>query len=713
MASTFEDDEEQDGLSSLNLRLADVRAIVFMQRYVIAGVALAVVLAALVGSLMMTKLYTATALLHLSTHRGQELRVEQIINQDAYNARNQTVFIQTQLEILRSRLLRERVIAAYNDAGYDDLVGPGGAGNFARMAKIVPRRNSELVEVTVTHENPESAAVLANLVVDVYREHNLQQNRDSAASAREWVAQRLVETEERIEKATAALLAYQTTNRVADAEEEITSVSERLNSVNQAYGDVHAQRVQQAALVQAYERLLREEAYDALGNEMGTPLVTSLSGRWAAAVTQHAGVAARYGEKHADFIASKARMDAIQSELKTEVQRQLEAERARLRVMLTKERELEAETEAANEELIERSKLLERFEVLRVELEREKAMYRSLGSRDDELQLQASTQLNNVHLIDAALPPGRHSEPNVPFNLLVAAFVGLVGGVGVAFAREYIDDTVNSPHDVVTYLRVPLLGAIPRLAEAQQTGEHEALYTHTHPQSSAAEAIRAVRTVLELQPTGPCERLLVTSAVAAEGKTGTCVRLAISYAKLGRSVLVIDGDFRRPRVHKVFGMDRVPGITDALNGDPIAECVAPTEIDGLHLMTVGTVKHPSRMAELMASPTMANLLDEIDKLYDLVIIDSPPSVVVSDAAILSRMVDGVVFVVRGQAVSRVLVHDAIQSLVKIGANVVGVVVNAVDQNRSRNRYYYGYGYRYGYRYRYSDYYTENRPETQS
>ena len=198
------------------------------------------------------------------------------------------------------------------------------------------------------------------------------------------------------------------------------------------------------------------------------------------------------------------------------------------------------------------------------------------------------------------------------------------------------------------------------------------------------------------------ESAVTVSAVSAEGKTSTVVRLGVAFANLNRRVLMIDADLRRPRIHKVFSVDREIGLSTVLTGERTeAEVIHATPVPGLFFMPSG--RGGERPNELLASHEVERLLERLGKEFDLVIIDTPPSAILSDARILSRHVDGVVMVVREQSTSRMLVREAVAGLEQVGARVLGVIVNAVDFGRRRTsyKYYYGYGYRYD-----KNYYSE-------
>ena len=377
------------------------------------------------------------------------------------------------------------------------------------------------------------------------------------------------------------------------------------------------------------------------------------------------------------------------------MERTAAAEVAQLELAKNTEASIKERIDSGKENMLAREGTETDYGKLRSQLLQDQAFLARLTGRENELEVQSRTHLSNVRVVDAALPNYVAVRPSMLFNLGVALVVGLLGGVSLARLREYLYDTISGPLDVTTYLRVPYLGLIPKLSEVTgPTGV--ALFTHFNPKSSTSEAVRSLRTILEMSPTGKSlKRLLVTSSVSSEGKTSTTVRLGISFANLGKRVLIIDADLRRPSIHKVFECQRDSGLTSVLAGMPYEAAIRSTVVPGLEFMTAGhSVERPN---ELLASQDFAMLLAELDRRYDIILIDTPP-VLLSDAVVLSKSVDGVVLVVRENTVSRQLVKESVMRLTQVGAPLLGVVINAVDTMASGANYKY-----YGYRYR--DYYT--------
>jgi len=650
-------------------------------------------------SLVATRQYTAVAVVHVTSAAGQEIATDPIGDGRAWN---RAMLVQTQMAIMESYDFRRKVLQRYLEVGANDgwNVDDSSVSRLGSVTEIKVRQGTELLDISVTTTDPDRAAKLANLTAEVFEDENLEDMTRKALGAKAWLVNQIGEYEDRIAEASDELLTYQRANDMVDPTGSSAVLDAQLGSLRGAYGEANTARVTHEAMVRSHEELWRRGQVQDLAKDMATPVILSLSTSFAQALASHAEVAAVFGEKMPEFKNSKSRLDRIEAELRTEVSRTLSAERARLEVLKTREAELLEALGGGKEMLLDVEGRREDFDKRKLELDSAKEVYAKLKERLTEMDLQSKTQLNNVQIRQQARPPKRPSSPNVKLNLLL----GLIGGLGLgfvgAFLREFLNDSVATPQDVETFLHTSFLGFVPHV-DPELTEKDGALYSYHHPRSNIAEAVRALRTTLELNPKGRApEILLVTSAMASEGKTSTSVRLGIAYASLGRSVLLIDADLRRPKVHKVFQQQRQPGLTTALLTElEVLDAIRETEVPGFSILPAGKgVEHPN---EMLASKAFQDVLRGLHEAYDLVIIDSPPSALVADARILSRYVDGVLVVVREQVTSRGLAREAIRGLENVGARVLGVCLNGVDSSRRRANYYgyhYGYGYGYGYRY---------------
>ena len=312
------------------------------------------------------------------------------------------------------------------------------------------------------------------------------------------------------------------------------------------------------------------------------------------------------------------------------------------------------------------------------------------------LGFSSTSGTNLLTIVDPAAPPAEPSSPRVLLNTLLAALIGLMLAFGVAFLMEYLDDTLKSPQDVEETTGLPTLGTIIRMKGDDGRSEIYRLATILYPRSPAAEGYRTLRTNIEFASIdSPTRVILVTSAIPGEGKTTTAANLAAVFAQTGHSTLLVDADLRKPGVHKIFDLPNGRGLTDLFRSDDVAlhEVAQPTEQEQLAVITTGPL--PPNPAELVRSSRMRTVLQRIAGSVEFVIVDSPPLQAVTDAAILSSLVDGTVLVVDAGRTRSGAVRNGREALAKVGARVLGVTLNRMSESMSGDYYYYDYYGGYG------------------
>jgi non-specific protein-tyrosine kinase len=275
------------------------------------------------------------------------------------------------------------------------------------------------------------------------------------------------------------------------------------------------------------------------------------------------------------------------------------------------------------------------------------------------------------------------------WNVMMAAALGLALALGAIFLLEYLDDTIKSGDDVQRALSLPTLGAISRMTDIVEPGDH--LVTLNHPRSSVSEAYRVLRTNLQFSSLGnPAASLLITSASPAEGKTTTAANLAVAMAQAGKRVILVDTDLRRPALHKMFDVSIAPGLTNLLIDPELApeDVMVHTSMDGLFLLPSGPI--PPNPAELLASPQMVKLLEQLTAQADAVICDSPPLLAVADSSILAAEVGGTLLVINSGRTRTEYCRRAKETLEKVGAHVLGVALNKMSGKEGGGYYYYYY-----------------------
>jgi len=297
---------------------------------------------------------------------------------------------------------------------------------------------------------------------------------------------------------------------------------------------------------------------------------------------------------------------------------------------------------------------------------------------------------NLLTVVDPAAPPSEPAGPRVLLATLIAAAIGFLVALGVVYLLDYLDDRLKTSDDVENVLGLPTLGMITKMRGGNERGEMYRLATLLYPRSPAAESYRSLRTNTEFASVDAQTRsVLVTSSVPGEGKTTTATNLAVAMAQAGQKTILLDADFRRPGVHKVFNLSNTAGLSTLLRRDqtPVLQTVQETEQDDLLVITTGPL--PSNPAELLRSKRMAAVLQELTVMADFVVIDSPPVQAVTDAVILSSITDGTLLVIDAGRTHRGTAAAAREALAKTGARVLGVVLNRMDSKSAYSYDYYG------------------------
>lgn len=596
-----------------------------------------------------------------------------------------------------------------------------------RGLAITPVRETRLIDISYVHLDPVIATKIVNTVADVFVLSNLEKKTDSSSSEIDFLQKHIAELQSEIRNGEERIINYAKNHQIISLEGAQNTVAERLVSLNQQLMQAESERKTSEA---AYQAALAPGAADALVKE-SAPLTASAQNAIAQLRQRRALLLVKTTEewpevkeidqqiKELEKQIHDSRSDAtgvLLANLKTRFQQALSREQA-LRVSFDQQR---GETLTQNEAAIG-------YRILQQEVETNRNLLNGLLQRSGENAMAVAGTGNNIHVVDYAVRPRGPIGMNRLFSVFMALPIALGLGIGLAFFLEYLDDTLRTQEDVEKQLRLPALAVIPSLQSLKKRGLLPAKYVSPHlkaigngngngngnrngagnvngndapnaiiakdARSPLAEAYRQLRTALLLSSVGgPPKTVLVASSLPSEGKTTTAVNLAITLVQGGATVLIIDGDMRRPRLHTIFGLTNEEGLSTILASEaPAAEVhdlVSQDEETGLHVLCSGPM--PPNPADHLGSAKMQLLLTMFQSVYTHIIIDSPPLSSFTDGVLLSSMVDNVLLVVQGGKGSRDVIRRARKLLQDVGANVTGVVLNNVALRAHDYYYYHGY-----------------------
>ncbi|HLG28592.1 MAG TPA: polysaccharide biosynthesis tyrosine autokinase, partial [Candidatus Brocadiales bacterium] len=404
---------------------------------------------------------------------------------------------------------------------------------------------------------------------------------------------------------------------------------------------------------------------------------------------------------HPAALRIKSRMETIKQMMDARVKRFKDGMELECKQALAKEEELRGKLGELKKEMLVIAKKTVPYKSLEREVKANTELYNGLLQRMKEAGVSSGIKTTNVQIVDRAEIPKDPYKPNKKLNILLAMLVGLTCGTGLAFFLDYLDNTVKSPDDVENRIKLPLLGFVPAIENGTGDTFRKDLIAHYELRSSASEAYRTIRTgVLFSSPDKKVHSILVTSAYPTEGKTITAVNLATVLAQGSDSVLLVDADLRRPRIHKTFKIDNAKGLTNLLIGEAsMDEVIQKSPVENLYILPSGPI--PPNPSELLSSKSMDELIEKLKGKYARIVFDSSPMVAVTDARIIATKVDGCICVIHAAKSDIRGTKRAKEQLEDIGGRFIGAVLNNVSMDR---RTYYGYYYRYGY---YHHYYGED------
>lgn len=572
---------------------------------------------------------------------------------------------------------------------------------FMGRLKVSPIRNSRLVDVSFESKDPALAARIANAVGRAYIDLNLETKLKATQDAVAWLNTRLEEERKKVDVAEVALLRYKEQHSIITAfssdVENITA--QKLAELNKQVIDAEARRVEaetryrQAAAVKA-----NSEGLDSIPEVLNSELIRQIKTMEVDVYKRMSELSKKYGQNHPQMIALQNELNTLQVRKNKEVKRVVNSLYNEYRVTQARENSLKSALGRQKGESLSLNQKAIGYSVLKREAESAREMYDLLLKRFKETSITEEIKTGNIRIIDPAEVPKAPVKPMKGTNILLGLVVGLFMGVGLAFFLEYLDNTIKIPEDIKHYLQIPYLGPIPVFPKGEDHGNPEEkpedIITLSSPKSSVSEFYRSIRTAIQFSAADSPQVMMISSAGPSEGKTVTVSNLAVTMAQAGNSVLILDCDMRKPKLHKVFETARDKGMSNILVGDcGLEEAVIHTKVPGIDLIPCGQI--PPNPSEILGSHRMVKFIEEVRSRYERIFLDTPPITAVTDAVILSRLVDGVILVIRAGDTYREVVKNGLNQLHAVNARILGAILNAVEMGRDSYYYYRYYNYYYG------------------
>ena len=715
-----------------SLHLRDLLRIIFKRKWWILSVASIMLVVSTLNTLMETPQYRASTTIQI------EKQAQRIVDyRDASGATelyDDGQFFQTQIELLRSKALAERVMEALRldldrkpgpdpmttgteksvepVAERDDWIGrilttlrkrrepsikdaqlldrESVVRSLRESMQVAPVPSSRLVRINVVGADPALAARVANAWAEAYTKSNLERKVDASSYARTFLEQELAKSKIRLEDSENSLVQY-------TRQKQILSVDEKSNPLTQNFTDFSA------ALAKAEQERIKTEAnYDEVKRTLSSSRDLLENKALATFRESKAKLELEYQQQLRTYKPGHPSMQALQAQIDLSEQRiQSESKaitgsveitaKAALDSAIAQETRLRARVETSKRGILDVQDQGIRYNILKREVDTNREMYSGLLKNLKEVGVTAMVGTNNVSVVDKADIPLFPFRPDVFRGAMTGLLLGLMAGLALAFVVEYMDDSIKFPDEVERFTGLPLIGVIPKVNVNKSSPEDQAT---REPRSALAEAYRSVRTALQFSTArGAPRTIVVTSCTKNEGKTTSAMALAVALSQMGKRVLLVDGDMRNPTLHQMFDTDHSSGLSNVLSSDadPIS-VTRKTDFPNLYFITAGPM--PPNPAELLSGPGLVNLLDPDASHFDHIVIDAPPILGIADAIILCNQVDASLFVIESGKTRKAAIRNAIRRLRQSGTAPLGAILTKLGGDMTMygyeaDFYYYG------------------------
>ena len=727
-SQTVEEEPEGD---ELNLR--ELWQVIVKRRWTIFVFALIVVTVVVTATFLMTPIYRASLTLQIDREDIKIVKSGEVAPEESGWSGYQDYY-QTQYELLKSRSLALRVV---NQLGLADLPPPppsplaefkawvadwlpkiseakdsekplsesdrleGVVSGFLGGLTVEPVRNSRLVKLYYDSPDPQRAAAILNTLVKNYINMNMERRFDASTYARNFLQERLQQVKAKLEDSERQLVDFARKEQIINVDDKQNTVSQNLAATNAALAEAEKKRIAAEA---TYRQMLGAQG-QGLSQILDSKIIQTLKETRAKLETQYQENLNVYKPAYPTMVQLRGQISQIDALINQEINNIRAAVTASYQAARSEEALLRSRLDQLKQDVLSLQDRSIQLNILRREVDTNRQLYDGLLQRFKEVGVAAGIGTNNISVVDEAKVPRWPHKPNLRLNALLALVLGLLGGVGLAFLFEHLDDTFRRPEELEKLLGLPVLGVIPRTPSARGDSRPIALVGHEDPRSAFAEAYRSVRTALQFSTASGVPRLLtVTSATSGEGKTTTALSLAIQFAQAGKRTLLIESDLRKPSLHRALNLDNQVGLTNYLAGggaQPV-DIAKPTHIPNLFAIPSGPL--PPNPVDLLSSARMVELLGLAAGKFDQVILDSPPLLGLADALIIGNLCEGTLLTVEMGNTPRGYALGALKRLRGARVHVLGAILTKLEARAGGYGYYRSYYYYY-----HTGYYGEAAP----
>ncbi|HFQ79972.1 MAG TPA: polysaccharide biosynthesis tyrosine autokinase [Desulfobacterales bacterium] len=549
---------------------------------------------------------------------------------------------------------------------------------------VTPVKESKVISISYMSGNPVLARLIANTVAKAYKDEILEMKMATSNDTIKWMNEKAAQERAKLAESEKNLETYMRQKDIVTVQDKITVIPQKLTEFSVQLSKAEARRKELATVYKQLRQAGSPAAMASIPVIAQNRTIQALQAQIVIAEQHVSELSKKYGPKHPLMIKAVGERDGLIEKKAQECQRIVKSVKNEYELAGSNEQNLKDLLNKAKSDALGLNEKFIQYNVLKREEESNRYIYEALLAKLKEQNITDQNQSVNVWIIEKAKTPVIPAKPKKKRNILLGLVLGLFGGVGLAFFIEYLDNTVKSPDEAEERLGLSVLGLVERF----DTGAGE-LLTELDPHSNVTESYKGIRTSLLLSSADrPPKAILVTSMLPGEGKTTTAANLAAVIAQSELKVLLIDADLRKGRLHKMFDFDNSKGLSTYLAGIDGSEVMVAGPEKNLKIIPSGPV--PPNPSELLSSRKMKDLLSSAADKFDIVIFDSPPVMSVTDALILSKIVDGTTIVIKAGETTYEAVERELKSFRELDSRILGIVLNAVNRKKSDYYSYYGY-----------------------
>jgi succinoglycan biosynthesis transport protein ExoP len=714
------------------IHLRDYLDVVIRRKWLIICILALGFVSTLIFSLASTKLYKATASVEVAQESTQVTKFEEVVAAEV-KARE---FYETQVALLHSRALIQRVIEKLNleedpvivrtlfdddkpgfrvgamikdsirsfrpqdEKSADANLLTVEALRQQKLFKYIsdnleasPSRKSMLIEISFTSPDRQLSQNFVNTLVEEFIAWKMDQKLEASQMARDFLMMQIDRAKINLEKAEEEMNRFAKRAGIVSLDAKMNSIYRQLEELNSALATAEADLIDKRAV---YQQAIKDGP-GSLPQVLESLVIANLKDKYAEIRSEYEDLATTFQADYPKVKNLKARMDSIAARIEAEQQRIFLSIKNEYEAAQKKAQDMGARVEQQKQTAMDLNERATQYTIMAREVNTNKAIYDSLLERAKEIESMVGVSSSNIHIVDRASIPILPFKPKVKLNLLLAIVVGLLGGLGCAFLVEYFADAITNPDQISERFQIPILGVVPL---AKTNGFPIEKTFIADPRAPLSEAMRTSKVSIQLSGADTNSRsFLVTSTSPSEGKTTLAVNLAMSFAGAGEKVVLIDADLRKPRIHKVFGLDGAGnghGLSSFLAGVSDKTLLYPCETENLRLIPAGPI--PPNPVELLASDRFKKLLDQLIEKFDRIILDGPPHQGFADILVLSRQVGGIVLISSIGETSREALRHFKKGISNVNGTILGCIVNKVNTTKRygyRSYYTYYRSYNYG------------------